>query len=117
MLITKKSGEKEIIETGSAILFDSNSDLSFYIECSEDFSFYFVFSFQKKEGEQDIELSVKDKTIYCLCTNFENPLGTGILSGIELATYKGKKIFANFWVSALGNAGSKRIDYTLYKEV
>lgn len=117
MLIKKTSGGKEIIETGSIILYDTSSNLSLEVKCSETFSFSLIIAFQKKGDKRDVDVTVENNKITLVCNNFENIMGTGILSPIELATFNGKKIFVNFWVCALGDSGFKRVDYTLYMEI
>lgn len=115
--ITKSSQKYDVLESGSLITYSNNADITFNLAFDDTFAFGLVLEFGS-DGEKEHKLlkKVDQNTITLVCTNFDNPLGTGTIQPIELATYGGKKIYLNFWVNALANNSLKKISYTFYRE-
>ena len=57
-------------------------------------------------------------TIRYFCRNFNNPLGTGTSTPIEIGSIEYKKMFINFWITAIGgkNMRTRKLEYTIWKE-
>ena len=120
MQVVKSSSGYEIFDSGTLISFSSSSDIKIAVKCSESFAFDILFKFEAIEGEEySLKKEVIDSTstIQLTCINFNNTLGTGTTQPIELATFNGKKIYINFWISALSDNALKKLEYNLYKEI
>ena len=117
MKIKKISSDHNILESGSVITYSDSNNLLFSIQMDESFGFELDFRFDsiKDEGRQ-LKKTVTNNTITLTCVNFDNTLGTGTKGPIELATFNGKKIYINFWVTALGENALKMVYYTIYSE-
>lgn len=115
--ITKSSQKYDVLESGSLITYSNNADVTFNLTFDDTFAFGLVLEFGS-DGEKEHKLfkKVDQNTITLVCTNFDNPLGTGTIQPIELATYGNKKVYLNFWVNALANNSLKKISYTFYIE-
>ena len=117
MNIEVTSANKSVLDSGTVIIFDNSADLSFDIKMDDSFSFSLILKFEKKDGEKyELKPSFSNNTITLTCVNFDNVLGTGTSTPIELATFNGKKVYINFWVNALGSNSLKEITYTFYSE-
>lgn len=117
MIIEKTSSDHVILDSGSAITFNSTSELSFQVTMDASFSFLLVLKFEDTdENQHRLEQNVSENTITLTCINFNNPLGTGTTVPIELATFNGKKMFIHFWVYALGDKSLKKVVYSFYSE-
>ena len=114
------SEEKEIVDSGSVILFDKNSDLKFDIKSTEyNFNFTLKFNFidngdEVTKGESRIKTKIDGNIINLTCYNFNNSLGIAPVSPYELATIGGRELYLNFIVYQLSKESSKHIIYTLY---
>ena len=114
------SGEKEIVDSGSIILFDKNSDLKFDIKSTEhNFNFTLKFNFidngdEVAKGERNIKAKIDGNIINLECYNFNNTLGTAPVSPYKLATIGGRDLYLNFIVYQLSEESSKHIIYTIY---
>ena len=117
MRIENTSGCMKVIESSSIIIFDRASNIELNIVCDESFAFILTFKFDDEETKkQDLKIETLNNKISLTCINFNNIMGTGTKMPIELAVFLGKKIYINFWVTALGNNSLKRLDYTIYQE-
>ena len=117
MIISKTSGEKQVLDSSSIILFDTTSTVNFNIQCDDTFSFELIFKFMNDNSKkQELKIEASENIITLLCLNFNNVLGTGTKQALEIATFEGRKIYINFWVTALGKDSLKRLDYTIYRE-
>lgn len=117
MTIEKSSSNHIILDSGSAITYSSTSELSFSVKMDDTFGFLLVLKFESTgESQHEVKQNVSGNTITLTCVNFDNSLGTGTTRPIELATFKGKKIYFNFWVYALGEKSLRKIVYSFYSE-
>ena len=118
MQVVKSSCGYEIFDSGTLISFSQSSDIKIAIVCDESFAFNVLFKFESVPGQEySLKKEVIGSTIQLTCINFNNSLGTGTTQSIELATFSGKKIYINFWISALSDNALKKLEYNLYKEV
>ena len=113
------SGDYSIIDSGTVISVDFDSDITVGLELGTDFSFSIRFSFvtdEDKEG-QAIWLEQESKKVLAIvCTNFNENLGTGSSDMFQIANYEEKKLYLRFWVSSIGNKTSRRLEYAIYRE-
>ncbi|MBQ2961097.1 MAG: hypothetical protein IJE09_07740 [Oscillospiraceae bacterium] len=117
MIIEKTSSNHIILDSGSAITFNSTAELSLSCKMDDTFSFSLVLQFESNgDGQHVLKQSISGNTITLTCFNFDNPLGTGTTKPIELATFNGKKIYFNFFVYALGDKALRKIVYSFYSE-
>ena len=119
MKIEKSSSNYLIIDSGTAMTFDSQAPLQLKLVLDQSFQFTVLIQFRKGDGgERELMQSINNETntISLSCKNFDNALGTGTNRPIEVATYQNKKIFLHFWVYALGENSIRKIDYSFYQE-
>lgn len=117
MVIEKISSDHLVLDSGSVITYSNANDMLFSIKMGDSFSFDLALKFSSNsEKQQELQQSVSGNTITLNCINFDNPLGTGTKTPIELATFNGKRVYMNFWVNALGDKALKKIAYTFYSE-
>jgi len=119
MNIAKSSDNYKIIDSGTALTFSQTSSLFFEVECSEDFVFNIEIKFhQGNDGKRELKKEVDEQNnkINITCYNFDNSLGTGTISPINLATFQSKIIYLHFWVYSLGENSIRKIDYCFYIE-
>lgn len=117
MEVVISSSEHDILNSGSVITYSNTAELSFSIKMDDTFSFQLVLKFESTEEKQhELKKNVSENTIILTCVNFDNSLGTGTTSPIELATFNGKKVSVNFWVYALGDKSLRKIVYSFYSE-
>ena len=117
MDFNKFSGNYEIVDSATLFMFDSESNLKISVKCSETFSFNVVFKFVKTATkESNLRVNVEGSNIVMMCENFDNSLGSGPVKAIELATHEGKKLYIKFYVYALGQGDTKKLDYNIFRE-
>ncbi len=112
------SSNFEVLDSGSVISYDGSSDIVMSYEL-KDFLFCLKMTFGDDADNKDPHYKVEpgdDDTVHFRLYNFNNILGSGNTDAIRLAIYEGKGIFFRFWVTRLGERGTLRVDYTLYKE-
>lgn len=98
MKIKLSTNGYQIINSGLAFLYDNESELTMNIDTEKNFSFTLVLKFKTTENkEQSIEKNINENTITLICNNFENPLGTGTVKPISLATLDNKDLLLHFW--------------------
>ena len=118
MNINVTSGGYEVVDTGSVVAFEEESDISFHFFGDNSFQFDLKITFRTDDtGKQTINRTVQGNDIEFTCTNF-NDSGTGTSVPIELATFQGKKIYIRFWSYLLGDIPNqkktRKIEYTFY---
>ncbi|MBS5198594.1 MAG: hypothetical protein KHY93_16010 [Clostridiales bacterium] len=119
MHIEKSSSNYLIVASGTAMTFNNTASLELKLTFDPSFFFIINFTFETDvNNKQELKSSIdtETNTITLTCINFNNSLGTGTTTPLELATYQGKKILLHFWVYALGEGATKKIDYCLYQE-
>ena len=106
MIIEKTSANYDIIDSGTIMPFNKESIVQLKLSFDETFGFAIQLKFENNEnGESSVrkEVDEKNNEITIFCINFDNSFGTGTVTPIDLATYKGKKIYLHFWVYSLGD--------------
>lgn len=115
MNVEKATGSYNVLDSGTFLTYDSNAGASFTIKMDETFSFILNLEFESSEpNESFLKQKVSENTITFTCENFDNSLGIGTKTPIELATFRGKKVYINFWVYMLGEKAVRKIVYTFY---
>lgn len=120
MIIELSTGNFDIIDYGTVLLFDEKSDLTIKIAASDSFRFSLTLSFLEKQSEeQKIEIAAENHHIKMECVNFAAE-GTGMTKPAELAKVDGKSIYFSFWTCLQGQMPGKgkvrKVDYTVYRE-
>lgn len=109
MPVTLKSAGKDIIANGIAHTFDREN---FEIEIR---GLRFVFEFRTDSNGQRIEQEVMSATgLKLLLYNFNNTLGTGLTSPLELGTLSNRKLYFAFLVGALSESSIRTVTYTFF---
>ncbi|EOQ38332.1 DUF6864 domain-containing function [Butyricicoccus pullicaecorum] len=117
MELKLSSGNHTILDSGTVIAYNNASEISFDVKMDDTFGFTVILSFVEAENKlQKLETSVVENIITFTCTNFNNPIGTGLPKAMELATFNDKKVYFNFWVFELGQQSLKQVSYTFYME-
>lgn len=117
MKLEKFSAGLRILDSGSAITFQGDSDMKFTLQPAADFSFNVILRFASTpDGEAQTLQEIEGNNIIFNCLNYDNAIGTGMLEPLELAQYGGKSIFLNFWVNTHGEGAMREVVYTFYME-
>lgn len=122
MITGKYTEGYEILENDTVLLPSKVSNLRLHFKFEEfEFDFQMQFIVNEENPEEKLKLKIEGTLIRVECTNFNNPLGTGTIEPIEIATIDGKKLFIHFWSYLLGNNEDKkqktrRIEYTVLIE-
>lgn len=107
--VTLKSAGKDIIANGIAHTFDREN---FEIELK---GLRFVFEFRTDSSGQRIEQEVISPTgLKLMIYNFNNTLGTGLTSPLELGTLSNRKLYLAFLVGALSESSIRTVTYTFF---
>ncbi len=117
MIIEKKSNDFLVVDNGVISSFDKDANISFKLNIEEEV-FAIVFSFVQDNQKEGFGLRTKVESknkIIVECINFDNPVGTGTVTPIELATINNKKFYVNFNVRKINN-GPHMLSYTFYIE-
>ncbi len=112
------SGNFEIIDSGSVITSNRESDLQVELLLDNSFSFSikFMFLMDSDDDKQRFRLEEgKNQEIKVLCYNFDKSIGIGSVEMVQIAVFKGEKLFLRFWVELLGQKATRRIDYCIYR--
>ena len=116
------NGSYQIVDMGSFITYDYNSDIIVntfisYNEKEIPLRISFEFKSNSDEPQPSATASLEDGNLQITCTNFHGNIGLGVASPIDLQLKDGTKFFLRYWISNLGNQDtSRRIEYTLYTE-
>ena len=121
MITGKYTDGYEILENDTVLLPRKVSNLRLHFKFEEfEFDFQMQFIVNEENPEQNLKLKIEGTLIRVECTNFNNPLGTGTIEPIEIATIDGKKLFIHFWSYLFGNEEKKqrtrRVEYTVLIE-
>lgn len=117
MKVRAKIDDLKVICSETAILETANNILNIEIDAENGFKFQvnFIFTDEENNEEQNLSSKVENGNIIIQCTNFKNPLGTGLKFPMEIATVSKKKVFLTFWVYGIGDS-SKKVEYMLLME-
>ena len=113
MNVEKATGSYNVLDSGTFLTYDSNAGASFTIKMDETFSFILNLEFESSEpNEPFLKQKVSENTITFTCENFDNSLGIGTKTPIELATFRGKKYTSIFGFICLAKRPCEKL-YTL----
>ena len=117
MMLEKFSAGLKILDSGSALTFQGDSDMRFELQVAADFAFNVILRFASTPDKEAQTLQeIEGKNIIFNCLNYDNSIGTGMLEPLELAQYGGKRICFNFWVNTHGEGAMRETAYTFYME-
>ena len=120
MIIKKRTSKYDIIDSGTIINFDNESDIFLDIECDEVFTVTLDFHFDTDStNASHIKTKISEdseNTIIFNCFNFNNPVGTGLTKPMPIAFYEGRNIYLNLQIYSLCNDTNKKIEYCIYIE-
>lgn len=111
MIIKKKIGEFELIESGSIVI-DKANTVSFFLD---DLEIEIVF-FDRDDKKQEIKaIPVDTKKLQLQLINFNNPLGTGPTKPLNIATLNtGECVYLQYVVYAIHDI--KILHYSWYSK-
>lgn len=115
------SGGYDILDYGVVYSFGKNEDIEYEMDvvAIKDpeirFKMKIVFQFRDDGKEVQIERRVEGETVYFICYNFNNKLGTGTNEPVELAMVAGRRLYIHLWVVMQGET-TRKIEYTTYFE-
>lgn len=120
MKIKLSSSNYDIVDHGSVILYQEDSELTFDIDTENGFKFQLVLKFKNdNNSKQCVNRTVMNNIVTLDCINFMSS-GTGTGIPVEVATIKHKKIYIAFWVyvegDMVGKKKTKSVKYTLFME-
>lgn len=121
MTVTVRSGESEIVASGSFFTFgDSPIEICLHDVEVKGSDFYVKVVFVKDENDKTPRHRVRNtenNSEFCLeLINYDGPLGTGVLSPMQFAeNKKGVKFSMAFMVSIWEPNLSKRFTYTIFR--
>lgn len=132
-LIPKDNGKKsffkvrittdkhELWDTGMVLLYENEPIIDIVETFSQSFKVTIrivLKSDSSKEHTIKFDVDNENRIITYTCYNFENPMGTGTISPIEIGTINNKKTYIHFWIYRLGDDKNKilKLEYTIWKE-
>ena len=106
-LVNVRTAGKDVITSGSVVLFDNNNlEVSIY-------PFKFIFNFIEQPGEPRIEFrNTEPTTLVIDLFSFSNSIGTGTTSPYRLGTLLGRELWLTFRVYAFDPNSCKTVLYT-----
>lgn len=119
MMINKiLSNNRRIIDSGSVFAYDTSASVEINEEIQEQ-GFRVKISFENTETDNRAlqrRTNLDEGLVEIKCVNFNNSLGTGTTSPIEIGNIDDKSVSITFWVFLLGTLenGARRIDYTFF---
>lgn len=110
----------DVISSGLLIANETN-DCAFNFDLTyPDFKFNIELKFTDDSSKSGnvIESSNNETTIYINCYNFKAALGEGLFKKAQIAVYKNKKIYFQFWTHIYGSKENtcRQIEYCLLIE-
>jgi len=102
-----RTSKRDVIASGTVITAD-NQNLEFQLA-----HLRFVFSFVSDSGQTRIDPGAASGTTLNLTLyNFNNSIGSGTTSPVEIGTLNGRKLWLSFMVYAISAESSKTVHYT-----
>lgn len=120
MKIKLHSSNYDIIDHGTVILYQEDSDLTFDIDTENGFKFQLVLKFINDDKSiQCVNRLLSNNIVTLECINFMSS-GTGTVVPVEVATVQYKKIYIAFWMyiegDVVGKKKTRSVKYTLFME-
>lgn len=111
-LVKAKLGNLDVIGNG---VVHTNTDQSLTLIIGGELEMEFVFVQDKSIKGFITKSKVEDKKWFWILTNYTNPLGTGVITPIEIGTLDGNKLYASFFIWTPEESSEKRIiNYVVY---
>ena len=108
------SGSKEFIASGSLNTFDQTPILLEISDNNKKFlKIQFEFKTDKDISETRTEVAINEDTMVFSLTNYDNPLGTGLVEPLQFAKYNSKLLYILFYVYS-HSTNIKTIIYSIY---
>lgn len=106
-------GNLEVIDS-KTVHVTKESELSIFIE---ELIILISFTDEKEQKDRIKRVVVNETTLKIVCNNFDNSLGEGILTPLEIGIFNGRKLYLTFFVWTPNLAQGRRIvNYCLYLE-
>lgn len=106
-------GKLEVIDN-KIVHVTQDSDLSIQVD---NITILITFITDKSDKDRIKKEVMSETTLKIVCNNFENSLGEGVLSPIEIGVYNSRKLYLSFfvWTPNL-DQGRRIVNYCLYLE-
>ena len=112
-MIRTAVGDLEVIDS-KTVHVTKESELSISID---ELIVLISFTNEKEEKDRIKRVIVNETTLKIVCNNFDNPLGEGILTPLEIGVFNGRKLYLTFFVWTPNLTQGRRIvNYCLYLE-
>ncbi len=111
------SGNHEIVDSNTVILFDKNSNLLINAT-TETFDFMIEIIFTEDESGKiaiNRNVDVENNKVLFTCVNFKNIFGTNTTTPLNIATVEDRALYLHLYVSLMED-GIRRVNYTLFLE-
>ena len=120
LTVSSSTGGMSVIASGLGITYGSGSDYTLKLKFDDGFSFEVRFEFRKDSTVAGAEMrktvDESARRIRIECINAEDFIGTGTTSPNELAVYKGRKVYINFWIRTPESELQREVRYCIYME-
>lgn len=121
MITEIRTDNYTVVESNVVYLNERNATLKLHFEFSNDFEFDFILYFttdsrDEKHRIERLQSSEEKNELKIACINFDNPLGTGTIEPLEIATIEGNILYIQFWSFLLGGESRKtrKVEYTIF---
>ncbi len=108
--MTIRVNEYDVLYNGTVITHE-NRDVLFEIQPLK-FRLVFKFDNTTKESPINLKLSEDSSCLDIVLTNYDSPIGQGLVRPIKVATLNNKELFLQLMVYSLNDSGAKIIHYT-----
>ncbi|EJW14301.1 hypothetical protein M5X00_31900 [Paenibacillus alvei] len=116
--ITVTTESTEVISSGTLITYD-NEPIKMSIDLNN-WHLKLEFNFVQSENDNEdgnLRFRSNDNCLIIDFINFNNSLGMGNSTPIEIGQHRGKKLFLNYRVYSLTSNSDKTFHYTLYRNL
>ena len=105
-----------VVATGTTISFNNEPIAITYGPPEDRLKLIIEFTEDEKNKELKVDYKTTDpQTLRVICTNFDNPLGSGTLKPIEVGTISRRKLYIHFRVYPLNAISDKTIHFTFFR--
>lgn len=106
----------KIVDSGTVLLFNGNSDMKIELVTNSDFKFSIIIQFINDDQQNKaLKKEVMENTIIFKCVNF-NSMGTGTTEPISIATVDNKEWLIHLWSDITGNGGPRKVEYSILEK-
>jgi hypothetical protein len=108
-------GNFEVIESGSLVSHEGEP-IDFILQQTPSlFAVRILFRSDPENTAMRMESAVTENRLHITLFNFNNSLGTGNTTRLNIGTLDNRSLHFSFWVVAAGNNGNKVFHYTWYR--